>query len=515
MSTINTNGLNVNYPVPGVNNNSQGFRDNFNTIKTNLDVAGTEITDLQTNVVLKSALQNSVLNNDMANTLISNAAVRSFRHTTYNLGNSLSGTVLIDVSLGDVQIGTVSGNVTFTFGSWAPTGTQSNVQLQLSVSNANAVISFPEQVIQSNSNYGTTLLENYANVANVPTITVPYGVTQLDYNLSSVDCGDTITIEPYNRPQQTTQVQQRLVPSTGFLGDVAGTITLGDVYNQLSVASSNTGMSLSSVVISNTSGGFSCTATSLPLVSGQQLTVSGTFGGTGSITGYANPTTYYIISTNGSTTFQLSTTAGGSNITTTAGTPTGLTYKVNNGYLTTTGNTTQLYTDLPIVFTGVTMEANVTVGTTYYVRNVVSSTTFSVSSSLSGANVNLAGNASPTSSMYGNPVSYTYVCTDTYDATINERNVLSTTVTTNVVTLNNTTSLVTNAPIIFNNNIGGIVANTVYYIKTISSPNITISRSRTNGVADTVVTLSTDATGTTANIYVGSDIWKRIALTSW
>jgi hypothetical protein len=425
MSTINTNGLNVNYPVPGVNNNSQGFRDNFNTIKTNLDVAGTEITDLQTNVVLKSALQNSVLNNDMANTLISNAAVRSFRHTTYNLGNSLSGTVLVDVSLGDVQIGTVSGNVTFTFGSWAPTGTQSNVQLQLSVSNANAVISFPEQVIQSNGNYGTTLLENYANVANVPTVTVPYGVTQLDYNLSSVDCGDTITIEPYNRPQQTTQVQQRLVPPTGFLGDVAGTITLGNVYNQLSISSSNSA-------------------------------------------------DYF-----------------------------------------TTANTAQLYTDLPIVFTGVTMEANVTVGTTYYVRNVVSSTTFSVSSSLGGANVNLAGNASPTSSMYGNPVSYTYVCTDTYDATTNERNVLSTTVTTNVVTLNNTTSLVTNAPIIFNANIGGIVANTIYYIKSISSPNITVSQSRTNGVADTVVTLTTDTTGTTANIYIGSDIWKRIALTSW
>jgi hypothetical protein len=228
----------------------------------------------------------------MANTLISNAAVRSFRHTTYNLGNSLSGTVLVDVSLGDVQIGTVSGNVTFTFGSWAPTGTQSNVQLQLSVSNANAVISFPEQVIQSNGNYGTTLLENYANVANVPTVTVPYGVTQLDYNLSSIDCGDTITIEPYNRPQQTTQVQQRLVPPTGFLGDVAGTITLGNVYNQLSISSSNSA-------------------------------------------------DYF-----------------------------------------TTANTAQLYTDLPIVFTGVTMEANVTVGTTYYVRNVVSSTTFSVSSSL-------------------------------------------------------------------------------------------------------------------------------------
>jgi hypothetical protein len=59
----------------------------------------------------------------------------------------------------------------------------------------------------------------------------------------------------------------------------------------------------------------------------------------------------------------------------------------------------------------------------------------------------------------------------------------------------------------------------VYYIKSGSfnaTPgNITVSQSRTNGVADTVVTLTTDTTGTTANIYIGSDIWKRIALTSW
>ena len=92
MSSINTNGINVNYPVPGVNNNSQGFRDNFAAIKTNLDTAGTEITDLQNKVVLKAALDNSTLNNDMANTLISNALTKNFRASTYNLGNSISGT---------------------------------------------------------------------------------------------------------------------------------------------------------------------------------------------------------------------------------------------------------------------------------------------------------------------------------------------------------------------------------------------------------------------------------------
>ena len=173
MSTINTNALDVNYPIPGVNNNSQGFRDNFASIKTNLNTAATEITDLQNKVVVKSALSGSSLNNDMANTIISNAATRSFRATTYNLGNSLSGTVLVDVSLGDVQYGTVAGNITFQFGNWAPTGTQSNVQLQLAISNANSFISFPSEMV-INENTVVTTLENFSNIAGVATVSIPY-----------------------------------------------------------------------------------------------------------------------------------------------------------------------------------------------------------------------------------------------------------------------------------------------------------------------------------------------------
>ena len=91
---------------------------------------------------------------------------------------------------------------------------------------------------------------------------------------------------------------------------------------------------LSGVVITGIAGQFSCTASSLALVVGQSLTLSGTYGGTGSITGYVNPTTYFIIATNGSTTFTLSTTAGGSGVTTTAGTPTGLTYTLSTNIST-------------------------------------------------------------------------------------------------------------------------------------------------------------------------------------
>jgi uncharacterized protein involved in tellurium resistance len=233
MSTINTNGINVNYPVPGENNSSQGFRDNFASIRTNLNTAANEITDLQTKVVVKQALANTSINNDMGNTLISNAATRGFRATTYNLGNALSGTVLVNVQSGDVQYGTVAGNVTLQFGGWAPTGTQSNVQLQLSVSNANAVISFPSEIVNSNNNFGVTTLENYALVGNTTTaaVTVPAGVSQLDYRLSSIDCGNTILIEPYNRPRKVTQIQTNVpLTSVGALGDVAGTVAVDSSY---------------------------------------------------------------------------------------------------------------------------------------------------------------------------------------------------------------------------------------------------------------------------------------------
>ena len=83
-------------------------------------------------------------------------------------------------------------------------------------------------------------------------------------------------------------------------------------------------LTLGTVVITNAAGQFSCAST--PLALGQSIVISGTIGGTGSIAGYVNPTTYYIIATNGTTTFTLSLAPAGLPITTTAGTPTGLTY---------------------------------------------------------------------------------------------------------------------------------------------------------------------------------------------
>ena len=138
------------------------------------------------------------------------------------------------------------------------------------------------------------------------------------------------------------------------------------------------GQTLSGVQITGTAGQFSCTATTQNLVVGQAITISGTYGGTGSITGYTNPTTYYIIATNNTTTFTLSATLGGSAITTTAGTPTGLTYSVANDTLNVSAVSSG------VVYLGQTVQgANVPAGTviTALLTGVGATGTYTISSS--------------------------------------------------------------------------------------------------------------------------------------
>jgi hypothetical protein len=90
---------------------------------------------------------------------------------------------------------------------------------------------------------------------------------------------------------------------------------------------------LSGVAIANTTGGITFTSQA-GLVSGQRLTISGTLGGTGTITGYTDPTTYILTAVT-ATSATLTTTAGAA-VVTTAGTPTGLTYTLGVAPVTVT-----------------------------------------------------------------------------------------------------------------------------------------------------------------------------------
>lgn len=241
MSNINTNGINTSYPVPGVNNNTQGFRDNFQSIKSNFDNAGSEITDLQNKAILKTGLVGVPLNNDMANTLISNAVVRSFRASMYDLGSNLSGNVSIDISRGDVQYGIVQGNTTINFNSWMPAGTRGGVTLKLqfdttSFDYANTVITLPYTTFNTSSGNITAGFKETVNsletVVQVQTssstisnyLRIPTGTREMNFNVFSDDCGTTLDAVQLTATKSINQLELGTPTVVGKPGDVKGSM---------------------------------------------------------------------------------------------------------------------------------------------------------------------------------------------------------------------------------------------------------------------------------------------------
>jgi len=106
----------------------------------------------------------------------------------------------------------------------------------------------------------------------------------------------------------------------------SGTTVVSVTTNVVTMSQNATGTTptITGTAITGTAGQFSCTSTTL--TTGDAVNITGTLTGTGSITNYNTPSTYYIIATNGTTTFTLSSTLGGTAITTTAGTTAGLTF---------------------------------------------------------------------------------------------------------------------------------------------------------------------------------------------
>lgn len=141
-SQINPNNINGAYPVAGQDNNSQGFRDNFTNTSTNFEYAANEITDLQNNAVLKSALTGTTLNNNMNGSLISNAQIQGFSETVVNLG-TLTGTVPIDVAAGAYQTVTTGGSISLAFSNWTVAGTASAVTVEVTVTNTAFTLQLP------------------------------------------------------------------------------------------------------------------------------------------------------------------------------------------------------------------------------------------------------------------------------------------------------------------------------------------------------------------------------------
>ena len=89
-------------------------RDNFTNLKTALDTAKSEISDLESKAVLKSALTGDSLSNDGGGTVIQDFELKDMSETRIAKGTT-SGTVTFDYEEGPYATSTTSGSVTFAF----------------------------------------------------------------------------------------------------------------------------------------------------------------------------------------------------------------------------------------------------------------------------------------------------------------------------------------------------------------------------------------------------------------
>ena len=84
-STIISGTIDGSYPVAGVDNDTQGFRDNFTIIKTGLATAASEVTALQANT---AKLNES---NDFLGTDVTNANLSLNTEKYHNIGTVIAG----------------------------------------------------------------------------------------------------------------------------------------------------------------------------------------------------------------------------------------------------------------------------------------------------------------------------------------------------------------------------------------------------------------------------------------
>jgi hypothetical protein len=193
-SQINPNNINGNYPVAGVDNNSQGFRDNFTNTKVNFQYASDEIDDLQSKVLLKAALSGQTLDNDMGGNQIYAAAIRDFSAIRVPITPG-SGTITLDYAAGHYQTLSTTGAITLSFANFPVTGKYGLMRIQIHVTNVSHTLTLPAAVSLGLSGI-QGISPGTSGVAN----TITFGATgYYEFAFGSSDAGTVITLFDLNR----------------------------------------------------------------------------------------------------------------------------------------------------------------------------------------------------------------------------------------------------------------------------------------------------------------------------
>ena len=138
------------YPKAGQDNSSQGFRDNFSSIKNNFTEAKTEIEDLQTNKANLNASSNFTDNE------VIRAKLKDTSETVYAHGNVSGGSVILNHENGHYQTLTITADTTFTITNLPSTGALGRIILDIIVApTSTGILTFPSAVIKSDNVHGS------------------------------------------------------------------------------------------------------------------------------------------------------------------------------------------------------------------------------------------------------------------------------------------------------------------------------------------------------------------------
>ena len=167
-STIDVTNIDADFPIAGVDNDSQGFRDNFNVIKQGLDFASSEITALQNGVARVDG------DNDFDSNQLQNAellAVSNTRSTSYSTG--VTGEITCDWDIAQAFIIQATGDLELTMRRFA-TDTECTMRFYLFGNGSDRQVTFQSlngQVATTTDFTSATLI---VNSATAPTIVDAY-----------------------------------------------------------------------------------------------------------------------------------------------------------------------------------------------------------------------------------------------------------------------------------------------------------------------------------------------------
>jgi len=233
-SQINPNDIDGAYPVAGQDNNSQGFRDNFTNTKTNFNYAAGEITDLQNNVLLKSALSGTTLDNNMGGSLLYDALIQDFAATRVAIG-TVSGSQTVNYASGHYQTLTTSGNVSLAFSNFPAAGTQGWVIVRVTVASTAHTLTLPAAVGTGAS--AASVLGIQGISSNVITFkeTGTY-----EFQFHTEDSGSTVYLSELTRPRNRFTNPLFLTGSEDLAASGAASTTLTTSYFSTAAAETAT-----------------------------------------------------------------------------------------------------------------------------------------------------------------------------------------------------------------------------------------------------------------------------------